>query len=169
MAKLSKSKIAKLKSKLPAPLPNKPKGIDIADIIGLIKTGLSAGQAAKVLRCSKRNIQCRFRKVAEEVEKVGGFKEHRADVLAIHQRRILNSITPFNLQKANLKDKTVAFGVLFDKEKIEVGKGSVGGGIKIEIVNFAGASGGGEGKVAQVTFVQPNAMSENNPEYQQGG
>lgn len=98
------------------------KVIPIETVIALRKRNLSMAQIASVLGCSKQNIQYRLREIASEIETVDDFKKHKADILAIHQRRILNAVTPANLSKASLKDKGIAFGIMFDKERLERGK-----------------------------------------------
>ncbi len=128
-------------AKLVPPLPNAYKGIDLADIVDLRKRGLSHGAIAKVLGCSKRNIQIRLKSIVDEVDKVDSFKSHRGDLLALHQKRLLDSINKGAIDKAGLRDRVLAFGVLYDKEMHATGKGAIGDGkIQIEIINFAGAS-----------------------------
>lgn len=135
------------------PHSNAHKKIDIVDIVDLKKRGLSPGAAAKVLGCSKYNVQKRYKKIETEVAELGNFKELRADILAIKQKRIINAIDKNCIQKASLRDKVISFGVLYDKERLERGKGLEEKGIKIEIINFAGASSTGQGIATKVTFV----------------
>lgn len=144
---------------LPAKPINSPKGIDMGEIIELRKKGLSFDDIGKVLGCTGESARVRFRKVEKEINGVARYKEYRSDILAIHQKRILDNISGEDIKKASLKDKTIAFGVLFDKEKMQEQKGPVGG-IKIEIINYAGSSGTGEGKIAQVIHVTPNGGCE---------
>jgi len=125
--------------------------------VDLRKRGLTFPEIAKVLDCSATNAMNRLRRFEKEFGDVDTYVSNRSKILAMHQKRVLDSITPDNLKKAGLRDKTVAFGVLFDKEKVESGKGPGGaGGLKIQILNFAGASNGQEPKVTQITVVKPN-------------
>lgn len=49
------------------------------------------------------------------------FRNRRAEILATLQGEILSSITEENLTKASLRDKVIAAGVLYDKERLETG------------------------------------------------
>ena len=153
----------KSKEEITKNLPDKPptaaKGIDMGEIIELRKKGLSFEDIGKVLGCTGESARVRFRRIEKEINNVARYKEFRSDILAIHQKRILDNISPEDIKKASLKDKTIAFGVLFDKEKAQDQKGPVGG-IKIEIINYAGASDTGEGKIAQIIHVTPDKEPE---------
>jgi len=133
-------------AKLVPPLSNCAKGIDLADIVDLRKRGLSHGAIAAVLGCSKRNIQFRLSRIAHEVDRVENFKTYRGHVLAIHQKRLLDSLDKATINKAGLRDRVLAFGVLYDKEMREV-KGEEGGRLEINIINFAGASQSGQVRI----------------------
>ena len=126
------------------PLSNAAKGIDLADIIDLRKRGLSHGAIGKVLGCTKKNIQKRLRWASNEVDRIENFKTYKGDVLAIHQRRILDSIDQGTIKKAGLRDRVLAFGVLHDKEKMITDKGEGKGQLQINIINYAGASQSGQ-------------------------
>ncbi len=52
-------------------------------------------------------------------EKLERYKTRRADLLAATQERILSSIDDETISKANLQSKALAYGVLFDKERLE--------------------------------------------------
>ncbi|MCX5827604.1 MAG: hypothetical protein NTV58_06335 [Deltaproteobacteria bacterium] len=52
-------------------------------------------------------------------EKLLHYKNNRADLLAMTQERILASIDDETISKANLQTKAMAYGVLFDKERLE--------------------------------------------------
>lgn len=96
--------------------------IPLETIIALRKRNLTYTQIAKTLGCSKMNIQERLKKIHNEIERVDDFKKHKADILAIHQNRLISSITPEVIEKAGLKDRAIAFGVMYDKERLERGK-----------------------------------------------
>jgi len=132
---------------------------DIGEIIDLVKKGLNFSEISRVLGCSRQNVVQRFRKVEKEIKAGKRYQEHRADIFAIQQNRILNAISPEDLEKASLRDKVISVGVLFDKEKIETGKAG-SKGITIEIINFAGASTTGEGKVGQVIRVEEDKKED---------
>ncbi|PIV86718.1 hypothetical protein COW49_03850 [Candidatus Kaiserbacteria bacterium CG17_big_fil_post_rev_8_21_14_2_50_51_7] len=67
-------------------------------------------------------------------------------MLAIHQKRLLDSLDKATINKAGLRDRVLAFGVLYDKEMREV-KGEEGGRLEINIINFAGASQSGQVRI----------------------
>ena len=50
---------------------------------------------------------------------VDRYKAHRADILAGMQERLLNNITKADIKKAPMRDKIVAAGILYDKERLE--------------------------------------------------
>jgi hypothetical protein len=161
MGRFKEVKKEEVMEKLPARPPCAPKGIDLGEIIELRKKGLSFEDIGKVLGCAGESVRYRFRRVEKEINEVARYKQYRSDILAIHQKRILDGITDADIKKSSLKDKTIAFGVLFDKEKAQEAKGPAGG-IKIEIINYAGASQTGEGKVAQIINVTPQGRIEDN-------
>lgn len=142
---------------LAPPLPNSAKGIDIADIVDLRKRGLSHGAIAKVLGCTKKNVQRRLRAVGHEVDRIENFKTYRGDVLAIHQKRILDTLNPTVIGKAGLKDRVIAMGVLFDKERQITGKAD-NKGLQINIINYAGASQ--TGQITRVTISEDAEVAQ---------
>ena len=96
--------------------------IPLETVVALRRRNLSYPQIAKILGCSESNVRYRLGTVADEIERVDDFKKHKADIMAIHQNRILQSVTETNLKDAKLRDKAIAFGILFDKERLERGK-----------------------------------------------
>jgi hypothetical protein len=50
---------------------------------------------------------------------VDEYKQHRADVFAGMQYRILSSITTDDIQTASLMQRSAALGILYDKERLE--------------------------------------------------
>jgi len=98
------------------------KDIPIELIIDLRKKQLSTGQIAKLVGCSRPNIVQRLQKAAVDIELTYKFRKHRGEILANLQRRIIQSITPADLEKAGLRDKVISSGILFDKERLEEGK-----------------------------------------------
>lgn len=100
-----------------------PKGIPLTDIIEAVEThNLSIPQAAKLLGCSERNIYARLEQVGLRPGQLQKYKDHRADILASYQQIILNSFTKEDLKKAGLSQKIMAYGVLYDKERLERGQ-----------------------------------------------
>ena len=108
----------------PAELPNNlHKGIPLYDIIDCIENkNLSITDTAKLLNCTKSNVSERLSSAGYRPNYLEHYKNHRADILASYQQIILNSLTPKDLEKAALSQKIMAYGVLYDKERLERGQ-----------------------------------------------
>lgn len=50
------------------------------------------------------------------------YKDHKANVLALMQKKILDSVSIEDLEKASLAQKMMGYGILYDKERLELGK-----------------------------------------------
>ena len=104
----------------PSPPNNLHKGIPLYDIIECIEAKqLTITDTAKLLNSSKSNISTRLKDAGYKPKYLETYKSHRADILSSYQQIILNSLTPDDLQKASLSQKMMAFGILFDKERLE--------------------------------------------------
>ena len=102
---------------------NLHKGIPLYDIIDCIQNkNLSISDTARLLNSSKSNISTRLSKAGYKPNYLQHYKDHRADILSSYQQIILNSITPEDLKKAGLSQKMMAYGVLYDKERLERGQ-----------------------------------------------
>jgi len=55
------------------------------------------------------------------VTAVEEYKVNRADILAVKQIECLNAIDHRKLKKASVRDLTIAFGTMYDKERLERG------------------------------------------------
>ena len=60
--------------------------------------------------------------VQQNVEDLEQFKQHRAEIFAGKQAQILESIDNEDIKKAGLKDRMMALGIIYDKERLERGK-----------------------------------------------
>jgi hypothetical protein len=74
---------------------------------------------AKAVGRDPSNIYRAMKNYGIDTKKVNTYKKLRADILAGTQGRIIENITEEDLSKAGLKDKAIAFGVFFDKERLE--------------------------------------------------
>ena len=92
--------------------------IPIEAIIELKEKNLSHSEIAKLLGCCPSNISQRMK----DIDYTTHFVNARPKVLAYWQMKIFNSITDADLKKANLRDKIISAGVLYDKERLESGK-----------------------------------------------
>ena len=98
------------------------KGIPLDLIIDYIEAGLHNTEIAKLVDCSHQNISARLQTAGIKPHYLAKFKNHRADVLAAYQMKILNSLQAEDYKKASLVQKTTAFGTLYDKERLERGQ-----------------------------------------------
>ena len=100
-----------------------PKGIPLYEIIDcIVNKKLSQTDTATLLGCDKSNISKRLKESGYQANYLTNYKNQRADILASYQQIILNSITNEDLQKAGLSQKMMAYGVLYDKERLERGQ-----------------------------------------------
>jgi len=98
------------------------KSIPKNDIIALRTAGLSHRQIAKALGCSKSNITKRLKQYEQEITGLKIYKEHRADIFALEQKRYIDSVTDKDIKKAPVAARMTAMGILFDKERLERGE-----------------------------------------------
>jgi len=102
-----------------------PKDIPIETIIEL-KTKhdppLSDTQIANLLNCSKQNINQRLKDYRDDIQGLPAFKKNRADILALTQSRIINSLTNKDIQKTPAVQRATMFGIFYDKERLERGQ-----------------------------------------------
>jgi hypothetical protein len=99
------------------------KSPDKKDIIEMAAThpGLTTRQMGKLLECDHSTIVRAMERYGVNKQDTDHYKEYRADILAGVQSRLLSAITPGDIEKAGLRDKVVAFGILMDKERLENG------------------------------------------------
>lgn len=103
-------------------LVNRLKYIPIEKIIELRKKHLSCEQIAKVLGCSKANIVQRLHRISDDLDLTDNYVKDRATVFAYHGRKIINSITESDIQKAGLLEKVKAVSFLHNAERLDRGQ-----------------------------------------------
>ena len=96
--------------------------IPISRIIQLRKRGNSYSEIGKILGCTKQNVELRLRPFKGEIEALESFKEQRADVLAVYQQKLLNSLTDSDIKRMPPGTRLTGFGILYDKERLERGQ-----------------------------------------------
>ena len=96
--------------------------IPIEQIINLAEKGNTFADIGKILGCSKQAISERLKKFNYTPARLKAWKKSKADVLALLQSNIVQSIDEDAIKKANLQQKMWAFGVAFDKERLERGQ-----------------------------------------------
>ena len=99
------------------------KGITIDDIVHCIEIeGLTQAQTAIKLGCGRSNITEHLQRHNITPGYLKNYKKYRADILALTQHKLLSAINTDDLTKASLSQKVVAYGVLYDKERLERGQ-----------------------------------------------
>ena len=103
--------------------PNETKDIiPIAKLLALRKKKLSYEQIGKIVGCSKVNVWERLQPYIDEIESLDSYKDNRADLLAIVQHRLVNTLNPTTIEKMSPRDRVLAYGILYDKERLERGQ-----------------------------------------------
>jgi len=99
-----------------------PKGIPIEKIIEYRRKGLSTRKIAKLIGCGHTNIVKRLQAIAEDIDTLPQYKTHKADILTLTGKRILNHLTDAKLQKASAYQLTGMFGVINEHDRLERGQ-----------------------------------------------
>jgi len=104
--------------------PGKPAKADIIPAETIIELylvkRLSQSEIARTLGVCHQTINERIKRLG--LDSLTNYKNNRADLLALLQRQITDAITASDIQKAPLRDKVVATGILYDKERLERGQ-----------------------------------------------
>ena len=95
--------------------------IPISRLIELRKKNLSYNEIAELVGRTKQTVHKRLQPYVEDINNLQSFKDHRADILAVHQARLLNSLTPDAIKECSPYQRVGMFGILYDKERIERG------------------------------------------------
>lgn len=93
------------------------KNIPIETIIEYRNRGLGYSEIAKLTGCSRQNVQQRLETVEYSKEDLENFKNHRKDVFAFLQSKLLNSIDEGEIKELNPLQRIIGAGILFDKEE----------------------------------------------------
>ena len=102
------------------------KYIPIEQMIELHEKGLSNPQIAAILHCSTGNVQARLSKCLEIITHTENYKKNRANILTYHQQAISSVLSASEVKPLKtareLKDAATAYGILYDKERLERGQ-----------------------------------------------
>lgn len=98
------------------------KNIPMEKLLHYRDQGLSHMEISKIVGCGISNVKQRLEYWDLQQPDLRFYKENKAEILARVQRMIISSITEADLQRMALRDRIVAFGVLFDKERIVRGE-----------------------------------------------
>ena len=96
--------------------------VPINTLIELRKKGLSYEQIGKIVNRSMQTVWERLQPYQDAIDGLQPFKEGRADLLAIHQSRLLNSLSEGDINKMSGLQKITGAAVLYDKERLERGQ-----------------------------------------------
>jgi len=86
------------------------------------KQGLSYSEIGNMIGRSKQAVHQRLQPYRNAIDNLPAFKENRADIFAIHQQRLLNSLTDDDIKKMPPGSRMTSFGILYDKERLEKGE-----------------------------------------------
>ena len=110
--------------------------IPIAKLIELRtqNPNLTYQQIGDMVGCSKVNVIQRLRPYKDEIESLPTFKKSRGDIFALVQSKLLNSVTEDDIKGASLLQKMSAFGILYDKERLETNQSTENVGVLANVV-----------------------------------
>ena len=103
------------------PPPTAPKNINHQLTVDLKSKGLNNAQIAKIQGCSTTNITMVLQRYGGVLQETEDFKNHRADIFANLQHRLISSITPDDIKKTPTGSRILAVAQLYDKERLERG------------------------------------------------
>lgn len=96
--------------------------IPIEQLIYYADKGLSHVEIAALHNITRQAVQARLSKAGYTPQRLKAYKDSRADMLAFYQSLLLNSIAPADIKKAPLQARVMAYGILYDKERLERGQ-----------------------------------------------
>jgi hypothetical protein len=104
---------------LPDTTKHRAKGVDWVEVLNLKQKDLSHAQIAKIMDCSRQNVDYLVKQYGQELAVVETFKKNRGDLLAAKQSQLLTALTPEKIDKMAGRDLVVSLGILQDKERLE--------------------------------------------------
>ncbi len=96
-----------------------PKGIPIEKIIEYRRKGLSTRAIATLLGCNHSNIVERLQAISNDIDTLPEYMIHKADILTLTGKRIINHLTDDKLQKASAYQLTGMFGIINQHDRLE--------------------------------------------------
>jgi len=89
----------------------------------LMAEGIQSPTAiAKMVGVSPQAVHQAMSRYIKDIDALKDYKDNRADILADKQGMLLSSITPAEVKKMQPRDRVVAYGILYDKERLERGQ-----------------------------------------------
>ena len=102
--------------------PTKRNPIPINRLIELRNKGLTYQEIADIVGRAKPTVFERLQDHIHEIDNLKSFKENKADVLAVHQARLLNNLTMEDIKKSSGYQTVGMFSVLHNQERLERGE-----------------------------------------------
>jgi len=137
MPKLTKSPIDldAIDVKEPKKIGVKSTALDLEKVLTMRQRGLSLNEIGKIVGVSKQAVSQYLKRQGVDIEEIEHFRKNKAVILHGKQKMILDQIDNAQIKKMSPRDKVISFGILYDKAKIEEGKGfGAGQGLWINIV-----------------------------------
>jgi hypothetical protein len=94
----------------------------IEEVVGYRCKGLTLSEIARLRGTSKQAVHQLLQRHGVDVEAAENFRKVRPDLIAAKQRLLLEGITRETVAKMSGRDKAVSFGILYDKERLELGQ-----------------------------------------------
>jgi hypothetical protein len=118
---------------IPSRPPTAPKGISTQEVVELSSKGLSDRQIATLLNCSKTTVNHHLRNHRTDIKGLKYFKQNKADILALYQKKLLYSITTDDIKKMPAGTKITGAAILFDKERLLRGESTENIAVRSEL------------------------------------
>jgi len=123
-------------------MPDKPtkkpscasKRTPVKKVLKLLELGATRAQVAKSVNVSRPAISQMLKRYAIDDNLIDSFKKNRADILAGLQETVLASLTEEDIKKASVRDRIIAAGTLYDKERLERGQSTSNQSVFFHIV-----------------------------------
>jgi len=98
---------------------------DLAEIMAYRGRGMSLSEIGRLTGRSKQAVSALCKRHGLDPGEVQRFRKDRGAILAVKQKLLLDGITPESVKQMAPRDRTVSFGILFDKERLETGQSTV--------------------------------------------
>lgn len=101
---------------------HRPKGTDPAKVGELLARGMSHREAGQLLGISRQAVDKLVKRYKLDPEGVEEFRKHKGVILDNMQARLIGSISDAEIAKMAPRDRILAFGILYDKTRLEKGE-----------------------------------------------
>lgn len=126
--------------------------ISVESVVAMRRKGLTQEQIADALGCHLNTVRNKLKLIDGKIERVDNFRAVEADLIAMKQSEILEGVSEEKIEKANLRDSALAYGILFDKRQLLEGKPT-------QFVAYADILRAREGKLAELKALEESAIA----------